>query len=275
MQMGMFPAAALAFRRQYIAEAKEPVVYEERSLEDIFHQKTPLIAESPTWDPNRDSGDMPVESAVDTPVDPIAFGTGPVKVKYGGSAEKNRVSEKLEELVDWREKTFTSVTGQITTNFEEGIYQVDAPKCQAVAGFLERQPEYRLTDVTIRTKNDYATIMVVPLDGKPIRESGQVLVQVGTVARPKGWVARRRTIETDGDRHEGFQIMRLGEAPLMIANAHVQVAIANPRLSRAVALDLNGMPVRRKIALKREDKTLSLQLPEDVLYTLLSVPSAE
>ncbi len=275
MQMGMFPAAALAFRRNYIAEAEEPVVYEERSLEDIFQQKTPLIAESPTWDPNRDSGDMPVESSIETPVDALAFGTGPVKVKYGGNAENNRVAKELDELIDLENHTFTSVTGQIRVNFEDGIYQVNAPKCRAVAGFLRQRPEYVLDDVTIRSENDYATIMVVPLDGKPLAESARVLVQVGTVARPKGWIARRRIIETKGTQHDGFQIMRLGEAPLMIANAHVQIEIANPRLSHAAALDLCGMPVKREIALRRQGKVLSLELPEDVLYTVLSAEGAK
>jgi hypothetical protein len=270
MQMGMFPAAALAFRRGYIAEAEEPVVHEERGLEDIFRQRTPLIGESPTWDPNRDKGDMPVDSSVDTPVDPIAFVAGPVEVEYGGDAANNRVSPRLEELVDTKNKTVTSITGQITTDFQDGLYLVDAPRCQAAAGFLGKRSPVALKDVTIRCKNDYATIMVVPLDGRPLAESRKVLVQVGTVARPKGWIARRRIIETKGTEHDGLQILRLGEEPLMIANAHATVEIANPRLTTAEPLDLNGMPMQRRLSAKRRGGRIAVELPEDALYTVLS-----
>jgi hypothetical protein len=44
-----------------------------------------------------------------------------------------------------------------------------------------------LPDVTLRCTNDYASIAVVSLDNQPIKSSGKLLVQVGTVARPTGW----------------------------------------------------------------------------------------
>ncbi|MHB8899970.1 MAG: hypothetical protein ACYC6Y_14580, partial [Thermoguttaceae bacterium] len=147
MQMGQFPATALAFRQGYIAEATEPVVYEERSLGDLWEQKSPLIAETAVYDPNRDEGKMPVDSAVSTPVDPLAFCVGPVRVLYGGSAANNRVSPRLGELVDTKNKILTSVTGEIRTDYGRGIYTVNAPRCQGAAGFLAEEPEIALGDV--------------------------------------------------------------------------------------------------------------------------------
>ena len=44
--------------------------------------------------------------------------------------------------------------------------------------------------MTIQSSNDYATVMLVALDNQPLNESKRVLVQVGTTARPTGWIGR-------------------------------------------------------------------------------------
>lgn len=270
MQLGQFPATALAFRAGYIAQAAEPVVYEERSPEDIFSQRTALISETEVYDPNRDAGPMPTESSVRTPQDPLAFCVGPVRVRYDGNAANNRVSPRLAELIDERAQTLRSATGEIATDYGAGIYAVDAPRCQAAAGFLAKRPEIALRDVRIRCRNDYATIVVVPLDGRPLAESRSVLVQVGTVARPTGWVVRERRIDNGGRPYDGFQIMRKGAAPWQIANTDAEITIANPALARAQALDINGLPQGPVLPLRRDGGSAALTLPADALYTVLS-----
>ena len=270
MQMGLFPATALAFRKGYIAEAKEPVVYEERSIDDVWRQKVPLIAETAVYDPNRDKGDMPVESAVSTPVDPLAFCVGPVHVRYGGNAANNRVSPKLADLIDTDKQILTSVTGQIRTDYGKGIYTVNAPKCQGAAGFLAEEPEIALGDVTIRSRNAYGSLVVVPLDDKPLAESKQILIQAGTVARPAGWIARERSVEAGDKLHDGFQIMRKGNEPVLVENTDAVVTIGNASLSRATALDINGLPMDVKVTAERKGKALHVTLPADALYTVVS-----
>jgi len=270
MQMGQFPATALAFRKGYIAEAAEPVVYEERSLEDLWRQKTPLIAETAVYDPNRDKGEMPVDSSVSTPVDPLAFCVGPVQVRYGGSAAKNRVSPKLAGLIDKDKEILTSVTGQIRTDYRKGIYTVNAPKCQAAAGFLAEEPQIALGNVTIRCRNAYASLVVVPLDDRPLAESRKVLIQAGTVARPSGWMARERSVEAGGKLHDGFQILRKGDAPVLIENTAAEVTLANPHLRKAVALDVNGLPTDAAVGVQQRDGRLNVVLPANVLYTVVS-----
>lgn len=270
MQMGQFPATALAFRRGYIAEAEEPVVYEERSLEDIWRQKTPLIAEAPVYDPNRDKGEMPVNSAVSTPVDPLALCVGPVQVRYDGTAANNRVSPRLDELIDKERKILTSVTGEIRTDYGKGIYTVDAAKCQAAAGFLAEQPEIALGDVTIRSRNRYGSLVVVPLDDRPLAESRKLLIQSGTVARPAGWIARQRSVEAGGELQEGFQILRKGGEPVLVENTDARIEIANPHLKTATALDINGLPMNVDVAVQLSDGRLHVTLPPNALYTVVS-----
>ncbi len=270
MQMGLFPATSLAFRRGYIAQADEPIVYEERSLDDLWQQKTPLIAETETYDPNRDQGEMPVNSAVSTPVDPLAFCVGPVRVRCGGSAANNRVSEKLAGLIDKEARILTSVTGQIRTDYGQGLYSVNAPKCQAAAGFLAAQPEIVLGDVTIRSRNAYGSVVLVPLDDRPLNQSRQILVQAGTVARPAGWIARRRAVAAGGELLDGLQILRKGSEPVLVENIQVQVEIANSSVRTATALDVNGMPLDQPVAVQHHGDRLLVTLPPQTLYTIVS-----
>ena len=270
MQMGPFPATALAFRRGYIAEAKEPVVYEERSLKDIWQQKTPLIAETAVYDPNRDKGELPVESAVDTPVNPLAFCVGPVQVKYGGDASRNRVVSNLDDLIDTEHKILTSVTGEIRTDYGKGIYTVNAPKCQAVAGFLSQEKEIVLKDLTIRSRNAYGSLVAVPLDDQPLATSRKVLVQSGTVARSSGWIARARSVDVKGELYDGMQILRKGSDPVLVENTDAEILIANPNLKRAVALDPNGQPAEIAVKCSREGSALRAVLPANALYTVLT-----
>ncbi len=79
--MGMWPANALAFRKGYVDPAKEAAVHEERSLENMWERKVPIISEEGKYDPNRDAGQFAPASSVKQQVDPLAFLVGPVEVK--------------------------------------------------------------------------------------------------------------------------------------------------------------------------------------------------
>jgi hypothetical protein len=64
-------------RLGYVQEAK-PVVVEQRSLDDLWTQRLPLIAEEAGFDPNRDTGSLRRAPNVKTYVDPLAYFVGPV-----------------------------------------------------------------------------------------------------------------------------------------------------------------------------------------------------
>ena len=89
MLMGQWPAAALMYRLGYIRQG-EPVVYEQRPLEDLWRRRMPIIAEDAGYDPNRDKANMSKESNVKDGVNPLAYLVGPVVVKYGGDPSKSR-----------------------------------------------------------------------------------------------------------------------------------------------------------------------------------------
>lgn len=185
MTLGQFPAAALLFRKGYLLQGLA-VVHEERSLDNVFHRRLPLIAEEGAWDPNRDKGAMPEGTPFKAAVDPLAYLVGRVEVKYGGDPAKSTVAD-LSKYIDPSRKTTRSITGQITTDLARGLYLVDAPKAQGVTGFLGGAGPQRLSDVTVDCANQYASVVVIPLDDQPIATSRRLLVQVGTVCRPTGW----------------------------------------------------------------------------------------
>lgn len=268
MQLGQFPAAALTWRTGMLAQG-DPVVVEHRSLDDLWQRKTPIIAEGASWDPNRDQGDMPEESAVKVGVDPKAFCVGPVQVVYGSDSSRS-VARDLAPYIDEDEQVIHSVTGQVEWRYGEGLYKVRAPKVQGAAGFLGKAGKVDLGDVAVEIGNDYGSVVVVAMDDRPLKESGKVLVQVGTTCRPTGWKARECTFKANDEPIEGFRILNVGGSPWQIENAMGTVSIANAGLTRAVLLDPNGMPTDTPVKLQKAAGMTTVELPPNTLYLVLT-----
>ncbi|MBI5832055.1 MAG: hypothetical protein HZB16_07065 [Armatimonadetes bacterium] len=81
MLMGQWPAAALMYRLGYVKQA-QPAVVEQRALTDLWQRRTPLIAEDPGFDPNRDAGNRAPKANIAGGVSPLAFLAGPVVARY-------------------------------------------------------------------------------------------------------------------------------------------------------------------------------------------------
>ncbi|HLK55447.1 MAG TPA: hypothetical protein VKU00_02730 [Chthonomonadaceae bacterium] len=268
MQLGQFPAAALLFRQGYLQKGR-PVVHEERSVEDIWQRRSPLIAEEGGFDPNRDAGDLPPRSAVKAGVDPMAFLVGPVEVKYDGDAAKSSVVN-LSPYIDHADKVVKSITGEVKLNYGIGFCTVNAPKAQGATGFLKKAGPLTLGDITLRSSNDYASVLVVSMDGLPLRTSKKVLVQVGTVARPTGWQDKEATWKS-GDGKQTFtgrEIVATGRNPWQVLNTEVTLTVKNPGLKTATLLDANGEAVRT-VPVTLEGGSLTLKLPANTLYLVL------
>ncbi|MGA2616114.1 MAG: hypothetical protein ABSF26_00810 [Thermoguttaceae bacterium] len=266
--LGQFPANALIFR-QGLVEAGKPAVVEHRRLEDLWQRKTPIISEESGWDPNRDTGNIALTSSVKTAIDPLAYLVGAVRVVYDGDPAKTEVVD-LAKYIDRQNKTVRSITGQIETDYGRGVYRVNSPTAQAAAGFLNHAGPQHLADVDIACRNSYATIVVVPLDGRPIRESAKVLVQVGTACRPTGWTAMPTRARIDGKQSDCFRILSAGKAPFQVENTEATVTVANPGLTKAVLLDANGMATPAAVEIKQADGKVTVVLPADTMYLILS-----
>ncbi len=265
--LGNFPAAALMYRQGYI-ETGKVVIDEKRTLEELWTRKDPLIAETPSFDPNRDRLQTKSLSSLYDKVNPLAFLVGPVQVTYDAKSSESRVSD-LTPYIDEKTKTIRSITSQIEWNYGKGICKLNTPKAQGVTGFLDKFGEIKLGDTTLISGNNYSTVMVVSMDGKPIANSQKILVQVGTVARPTNWQQETATWkDKEGNLLRGFEIIDYGKAPWRLVNNDLTVTINNPNLTQATILDPNGL-AQGKLAMQRDKNKISFQFPPNSKYVIL------
>ena len=147
-------------------------------------------------------------------VDPLAFLVGPVKVHYDAKPAKAKVVD-LGQFIDHKAKVVRSNTGQIRLDYGRGVCTIDSPCAAGASGFLKKRGVVETSSVTIDSQNEYASVLVVSLDGEPLARSRKVLVQVGTQARPTGWVEREATFKSDDGKQtfQGKQVVSTGAMP--------------------------------------------------------------
>ncbi|MFW6119159.1 MAG: hypothetical protein ACOC7S_02370 [Planctomycetota bacterium] len=268
-QIGMFPGNALIHRLGYVREG-DPVVREVRPLDALWQRRDPIIAESESFDPIRDTQDLRGATGAEvTQVSRLAFLVGPVKEVFGGDPARTRVAD-LSPYIDGEAQTVRGNTGQVELNYGTGLFTLKTPNAQGVAGFLsDAGGHFELDGLTIDSDNDYATILAVSMDGRPLAESERVLVQVGTIVRLTGWTVEDATFESGDRTVHGKRILQTGKPPWRIANTRATLTIENPNLAKATLLDEAGY-VDRSVPVTRRDGTLSVRLPEDTMYVILS-----
>ena len=98
--------------------------------------------------------------------------------------------------------------------------------------------------VTIDSQNEYASVLVVSLDGQPLAQSRNVLVQVGTQARPTGWVEREATFKSDDGKQtfHGKQVVSTGAMPWAVEETRIKLTIKNPACAPRSRSTQTGMP---------------------------------
>lgn len=271
--MAMFPANALMYRQGYIQEATT-VVEEERTYQDIYERKTPVISEESGFDPNRDSYDNQGGTGSLTLVAPIAHLAGKVRVKYGVAESKHQISNELNNLLNFQQKRINSTTGQLKWDYAKGICTVDAPAAQGVVGHFKAAGDtVALSDITFYIKNNYAAINAVSMDGQPLATSEKVLLQVGTRYEPTGWGERAATFELGGTSVQGFQIDNTGRLPWKAANTQLLVKIENTKVKSAHLLDANGYEVSQAPVIQGNG-FLWVLMPPNAMYLVLNTEPA-
>ena len=257
--LGQLPAAALLYRMGYVRRA-EPVVHEERSRASLDAREVPLIAEDPSFDPNHNGGDARAAAAT-TRVDPLAFLVGPVEVQYDAGG-KSTVKDLAPFVANGVVK---SATGELSLDSNRGLFRLDAPKAQAVAGFLRGAGgAFRLHDVTVESSDDYAAVTVVPLNDLPLAVSKKILVQVGTVVRPTGW--RQEPATKDGQA--GWKVVDTGRMPWRARETGITLTVKNAGLSRATSLDASGRALAA-VQGARKAGAFGVRLPPNAMYVIL------
>ena len=266
--MGGWPAASLMFRKAYVKKA-DPVVHEERAMDDLWTLRSTVIGEEESFDPNRHTGYLPKEVNLKGGVNPLAFLVGPVEVKYGGDPAKTTAVD-LSKFIDDEKKVVRSATEELTFNHGEGWCTVDAPKAQGVTGFLAKKGTFAMKTMTVESKNEYATILAVALDDKDLAASGSILVQATTRCRPYRWKESPATFKDPQGKntYQGLRIDDTGSEPWNETETQAMITVRNPGLKKAIILDPNGMPAGEA---KSEVKAgaLVVTMPANALYIVL------
>ncbi|WP_146512114.1 glycoside hydrolase family 5 protein [Thalassoglobus neptunius] len=267
--MAGFPANALLYRRGDLKQAA-PILVDSRTFEEIFDRQIPRITDNEAYGDQRNLPDLSPDWTPDgDEVNRAAFLIGPVQTT---TSEEHSPQDRpdLSSFFDPQSGTITSATGELKWDYRREICTMDAPKAQGVTGFLKRNGgTFELSDVTIESENEYATINIVSLDDQPIQDSKKLLIQVVTVNRLTGYETRPATFrlgnKEDSPEIEGEQIVRIGHPPFRIANTEVTVTINNPKLRSVQVLDIAGYLVETM-----DVSNGRVTLPKNTIYAIVT-----
>ncbi|MCL1887737.1 MAG: hypothetical protein FWF96_02560 [Kiritimatiellaeota bacterium] len=267
--IGAFPAAAWLYHKGYVKRGA-PAVDEKRGLEgDMWELKTPVIAEDSHFDPNQ-PGTIRAQTDIKDGVPFGAFMVGPVVVEYGKPAAGTTVDLAGNKPADLNRGVIRSNTGELFMNAPEGLFTLNAPCAQGVAGFLKTYGPVSTAALDIRLDNHYAAVVAVSLDNKPLAESAKVLLQITTVSRPDGWEesAVRYPVGQDRKMVDGFRIDAVGKDFWNVQNTLGTVAIKNAALSKATLADANFYAAG-DVPVERQGGKLLLKLPKNAMYIVI------
>ncbi|MBN2713404.1 MAG: hypothetical protein JXR97_13370, partial [Planctomycetes bacterium] len=244
-----------------IKEAK-PVADITLSLKDLFDLKGTPVAQAQHLDQLR-KNDIPeggvMKSDAPQAIDPLAYYVGKVDVNFSPDRNVSKITD-LSPYLDRDKKSVKSITGELELDWGDGIVKVNAPGAQGACGFLQKAGEIKLSSLEIMSGNEYASVLAVALDGKPIHQSEKILLQVMTEDKNFGW-------KTSGDKTK--TITDLGAPPLLVKDIKGSIAVRHENASgmEAIALDANGY-MKEKTGSAKGNR-IDINLEKDVLYYII------
>ncbi len=173
-QIGLAPAAALMFRRGDIRLANETIAIAP-SLEELWSTHA-----SP-------SSRVALRTASERSRTVVVLPKHP-KLQWDRAGEAPAGSRVVTDLgADLLEGSAGEVhadTGEIVRDWEQGVLRIDAPRAQAVSGWIgERTLSTRDLRVEVTTKS--ATVSAVSLDGRALGDSERILLTAVARATPQ------------------------------------------------------------------------------------------
>jgi hypothetical protein len=258
---GQFPAAALIFRKGYVQEAGTAVT-DTLALKDLYAFKGSYLYEMSGTDDMWVSRIGDLEAGADSKADqpePRAFFIGKVNRKVGSESAAPETVD-FSTYIDQNARTVKSMTGELSWDYGKGVVNVSTPFAQGVCGFLKDGGRLVLANVIIESENEYGTVLVVSLDGRPLNESAKILIQAVTEDKYYGFAT-----EPEGE----FQtIINTGGYPLNVKKIRTRVTLKGIK-GRASVLDENGYVTNRTVDTSDTADGLVITLPEDSLYTVV------
>ncbi|AEE96984.1 fibronectin type III domain-containing protein [Mahella australiensis] len=185
----------------------------------------------------------------------LGFFVGKVTRSFSDT-ESNIESVDLSRYIDTKGKTITSMTGELLWDYDNGIMKIDTPNTQGATGFLNKVKAIDLGDIVIESGNDYATIVAVSLDNKPLKSSKRIMIQAMTEDKFYG-------AETVNGK-----ITSLGSIPLNVKNINAKVTFkGKSQIHRVITLDENGYE-KSELKVKKDMSGTTITLASDAIFTV-------
>jgi len=236
--MGLFPAAALLFRRGDARQSPQPTAI--HWTEDrIFHDPPYVVFRG-----------QPAYRALVEATTLVTTFDAPGEVKQTLTPfDSPPTAGKDPTRAD---------TGEFCRDWQTGVAVIDTPRSQGAFGRLGNAGTVRTTDVSVRSGTPFAAIMVSSMDGKTVRESRHLLVTAVGRAENTGQVFNLTRTE----------LKKPGAGPVLVEPVTGQLTVSTNRGAfAAYALDADG--TRRALGERRgvsDRVTLDLTQASRTLY---------
>ena len=243
--MGQFPATALLYRAGYLREGPE-VVRDALKLRDLYEGKPAAAADLRAIDDPARAQQVQEQTRAGAAAeawDALALRVGKAAIAVGDDPGESKMSD-ISGYVDREAKQVGSATGELKWDYGTGCVVVDAPAAQGATGFLKAKGTIELADVTISIDNEFATVLLISLDGEPVKQSKRMLLQVMTEEKNYGWTT---VAEKDEKQVEWKKIESLGSAPVVVKDFAGSVTLKRQDAGtlKITALDFNGYPEKQ------------------------------
>lgn len=155
------------------------------------------------------------------------------------------------------DKIFRSVTNELVFDLKNGAFSLNTPKTQAITGYKKgyAAASAELSDLDIQIDNKYATVVINSLDGKPITESGSMLLTTVGQVWNSGQVMRR----------DGTGFLKAGSYPVLCEPICGSVTLRTTGDFDIYILDSSG---------KRGEKASTVKTAEGYTKILLTKDNA-
>ncbi len=233
--MGQFPALALAIHRGHISEG--PAAAARRlGAADLFTGLDPLGQDFTGGGLDRKQ----TRRILATPTAVLAIGR--VTVGFDGG-----VSGRLDWDRYWdRDRgVVRSATGELEWDMQQRIVRVLTRKTQALIGFAGGTTQ-RLPAAIVSVKTPFVSLLLSPMDDRPLSESRSVLITA---------LARDRQTGTTYNP-EGSRLEAVGGPPLLLEPVQATIKLLGAPIQRVTVLDFHGAPTGRHVAVK--DNTFTI-----------------
>lgn len=260
---GTFPAAALMFHRQDVARGRNEVhvvqpardVYAPRPdtayskfTEFRFLTFLSKVRNAYCRDAYRGEADVALamgpsaDVAMEGPARVIRLDEKPWESWLYGAFVENAKELRLPGYggMDGAAKRFDSDTGQLSLNYGQGLFTINAPHTQSAIGFLARAGSIELEALRIECRTEFAAITASSLDANPLGESARVLLTAVARAENTGQGYWPPSSEQAARSSMSWMLPAEGRPPVIAEPVDADIRLPMRGTAVAYALDASG-----------------------------------